>query len=149
MKNSNINEIKKHVDYIIKNNPLKEEIYKNIENIIKLQKSRVNNIKEMIEKSDFFYKNNIIDKEKININKKTITLFLKEIIKIEKTWTKENIKKATENITNKEKIDLKDFADSLRMIITGKNDKNPIFEILDYLGYEKTIKKIKYFIKNV
>ncbi len=149
MKNSNINEIKKHVDYIIKNNPFKEEIYKNIENIIKLQKSRVNNIKEMIEKSDFFYKDNIIDKEKININKKTITLFLKEIIKIEKTWTKENIKKVTENITNKEKIDLKDFADSLRIIITGKNDKNPIFEILSYLGYGKTIKKIKYFIENV
>lgn len=82
------------------------------------------------------YKDNGID---------LVKKFSRELESLEK-FTKESIKNLFDNFLEKNNIKLKNIASPLRIILTGSKVSPGIYEVIQILGKNLTLKRIKYFL---
>lgn len=125
----------------------------NLTALIDINKHKVSTLEEIITKNIFLYKNNIkISDNLINI------YFSNEIIKILKyiyieiknmkeCWNIDIIKKIIMNTITLFKIDLNKIATAIRILITGENNPNSLYDIIFLSGKILLLKKIRNIIK--
>ncbi len=121
--------------------------------LIDVNKHKINTLEDIIIQNTFLYT------EKINIDKNLVNLFFSnEIITILKQlyskikalkikWTIENIKQIISNIITEHNISLNKLATPLRILITGNNNPNSIYDIIFLTGKILLLKKIRNIIK--
>ena len=147
IQNSENDTLKLYMKEIIKKNNYSKNIKNKINAIINMQKYRVSNLKEMIDNSEYFFKDIKYNLEEID--KKNITKVYENIKCIKNNWNIEKIKEIINNCGNENKLTLKYIADQLRLIFTGKKDPAPIFQILYYIGYRSVVNNLKKNIKKI
>ena len=121
-----------------------------LEKIISIYQERLKKISEIIELTDFFFKDKLEYKRGLlkwgEMSDKEITVSLDKLEKIlskieEGDWQKENLERIL--ILEAEKIgDKGKLLWPLRVALTGKEASAPPFEIAVILGKEKTLKRI-------
>ena len=72
-------------------------------------------------------------------------LFLEEISKIE-VYSEKKIMEISEEVLKKNNIKFKEFGAPLRMILTGSSKAPSIKEIVEILGINETITRLKRYI---
>jgi len=154
IKQSSIEEIKKYILPIIKKYKINLKYIENLESVILFQKTRVSTLKEMILKSICFYKEKNIFNKKINnsLNNNIINCIkslYKEFENKSYIWDMINIKNTIKIIINKYNVKLPELANNLRIIITGKNNPYPLFELMFILGVKLILNKLQIFIKYI
>jgi glutamyl-tRNA synthetase len=132
----------------------KEISLEKLEKIISIYQERLKKLSEISELTDFFFK------DKLNYNKnllrwremsdreikKSLLTLEKLLINLKLDWTKENLEKIllqeAEKIRDKGKL-----LWPLRVALTGKEASASPFEIVEILGKEKTVKRVKEAVK--
>lgn len=148
IQNCNNNNLKEYIKYTAIKNKLTIKNDKKIDGIIHLQKKRSSTLIDMINNSKYLLNININKNNELEklINKKIIKIIYEELSNKKFEWTIENIKYIIKNIIIINNLTLNDIANQLRLIITGKNDPGPIFEIIYYVGKKTTINRIIKYI---
>jgi glutamyl-tRNA synthetase len=77
-----------------------------------------------------------------NTNKKILDLIITDLKNIE-NWNSINIEFIIRDIAKKENLKLFNIASPIRAAVTGKNHSPSIFKILELLGKENTLKRLK------
>jgi glutamyl-tRNA synthetase len=119
--------------------------------ILDLVKERIKSLKD-IEMVDFFFKEIEIkkeDREKFlsDENTKKVLKKVRDLIEKLENFDKENLEIILRNLSEELKIKLKEIAQILRLVITGKRISPPLFETMEILGKEKVIKRINKFLE--
>lgn len=132
-----------------------------IQKMVKIYQERLKILSEIVELLDFFFKDKLNYEKKLLFwkdqteqeTKDSLNYSIKLIEKI-KNWTLEEIRelfmKGAEEFSskiNKEKGDRGYLLWPLRVALTGKEASAPPFEIMEILGKEKTLKRIKEALK--
>lgn len=115
-----------------------------LEDIIVAQRERVKTLREMAEKSRFFYENvEYIDAEtcKKHLNKESLPLLkgVKAHLADLTQWEKEAIHHAILTVSEEFNVKMGKVAQPIRVAITGTTVSPPIDETLVLLGQEKTL----------
>jgi len=116
---------------------------------------RVKTLVEFKEEFDIFMS------DEVKYNEEAVEKFLKkdkvsDILSITKKrleaislFTKENIETEARALVGELKIESADLIHPLRVAVTGKSVSAGVFEVLELLGKEKTIKRLENSIKNI
>ena len=155
IKQLSVNDIFKHFIYIEKKMSIKYGFGPSIKTLIKFNKTRVNTLKEIITNNVYLYsENNNIEENVLktyfssSVVKSLYDLY-QEFKNLNYTWTLDNIKMSINFIINKHDIKLYELATPLRILITGKNDSMPVYEMILITGRVLILKKIINIIKKV
>ena len=126
----------------------------NLDNLVSVQKQRVETIKEIAEKSIFFYKD--FENYDMNLAEKyfqpSILAIFKELyseLKDIDAWGNKNISNIISKLTKKFDIKIGKLAQPLRIAITGTNISPSIDDTLHLLGQEKSLVRLKRAIKYI
>lgn len=116
-------------------------------NLILAQRERAKTIREMAEKSLFFYTDHVIWDE--DAKSKHLVAGLKQplqtliqALKSESHWTKENIHDKLKKVAERCGLKIGDLAQPVRVAVTGGTVSPPIDITLALLGQEKTISRL-------
>lgn len=131
---------------------IKEEYrdYEYIKSIIYLEKDRLKVIKNIVDRVDFYfiddikYDNEVISK--VLKNKNILKEFLEEIKQIEE-FSPSEIEKITKSFIEKNNYKLSELVHPVRVAITGSLVSAGLFETIAVLGKEKCISRIEKFLK--
>lgn len=116
--------------------------------VIELEKPRANTLKEMAEKSLFFFTDDIeIDDGAASkwLNEKSVAI-LKEVdreIEGLSVFNQDGLSRVFDSITKKMGLKMKEVAQPVRVAITGGTASPGIFEIMELIGKEKVLKRIR------
>lgn len=117
--------------------------------IIQLQVDRVKTLKEMAERSRYFFEDNIAYDEAAC--KKLFTPEIKSILKslaavFERTtdWTKENLHQLILAAATEHNLKIGQLAQPLRLAVTGGTVSPSIDSTLQFIGKEKVIRRLKW-----
>lgn len=120
-----------------------------IKDVFQAQQERAKTLKEMAEKSDFFYKDDITFDEEAkakNITPDSLS-YLKELVQHleaipESDWRKEKIHDAIMLATERLNIKLGKLAQPLRVALTGNVISPPIDITLELIGKKRTLQRL-------
>lgn len=118
--------------------------------IIKLQIERSRTLKEMFENSQYFFEDEIkefdekgvkkfLSKEIINEIFPDVIILFEEI----KEFSILNLETELRNLAEKKNLKLTNIVQPLRLALTGRTATPGIFEVIFYLGREKSINRLK------
>jgi glutamyl-tRNA synthetase len=115
--------------------------------VIKLQASRVKTLKEMAERSRFFYEEILPSEELLNKSVKPQQTVLKklyeELEKCENSyWTDEQLHTIISTIAEQNQIKLGDLAQAVRVVLTGTTVSPPLNSTMRLLGREKVLRRL-------
>lgn len=115
--------------------------------VIQLQSARVKTLKEMAERSKFFYEEIIPSDELLNTKVKPYQTVLKTLYdELEKTdnsfWTDENLHTIIQQIAERLTIKLGDLAQMVRVVLTGSTVSPPLNSTMRLLGREKVLSRL-------
>jgi glutamyl-tRNA synthetase len=126
----------------------------NLDSLVSVQKQRVETIKEIAEKSIFFYKD--FENYDMNLAEKyfqpSILAIFKELyseLKDIDAWDNKNISNIIGKLTRKFDIKISKLAQPLRVAVTGTNISPSINDTLCLLGQEKSLDRLKRAIKYI
>jgi len=128
--------------------PEKYRNYKNINKILDLSKSRIKNIEQITTSCSYYIEENIIIPEQIKnefLPAGKIGL-LKEIqtkLKEQQNWTPKDLEKTIRDFAAAKNIQAGEIILPLRVAVTGTNVSPGLFEVLELIGKEKTIKRLE------
>jgi glutamyl-tRNA synthetase len=116
--------------------------------VIRLLQSRLKTLRDFITMGDFFFTEDF--SRELNIEEgdklKDILIKLSDKLSLIESWDANRIEKHIRISLEEESINSRWFLQSLRIIVTGKKVTPSLFETLEVLGKEKTLKRIKEFI---
>lgn len=124
--------------------------------LIEITKERMKHLTEFPEWSYFYF----VSEEEFEIDRKDAKKAFKEKEKVKKvlnfaverfarleTWEKENIEKILRSIPEKLNVKGKFVFQPIRAAVTGKLVSPPLFESIELLGKEKTVKRLEKALK--
>lgn len=119
--------------------------------VILLQALRVKTLKEMAEKSRYFFEDTVqYDEASV---KKYVTEESKVLLQIIKTyfenitdWTKENLHQAIVDIAEKQNVKMGQLAQPLRVAVTGSTVSPSIDSTLQLIGREKVLQRLAFIL---
>ncbi|WP_343152851.1 glutamate--tRNA ligase [Buchnera aphidicola] len=118
-----------------------------LKELIKLLRFRFSTVKDMANECKIFYKENIIlkdlNKQYIHLNTNAVVFCFYKKIKNIKSWDIESISFALKKVVEKFKINFKELAIPLRIILTGKENFFSINTIVFLLGKDVVLLRIK------
>ncbi|MCM8757554.1 MAG: glutamate--tRNA ligase [Candidatus Omnitrophica bacterium] len=121
-------------------------------NVVKLFQNRISTLAEFIEWADFFFKDEIEPepqaKEKF-LNKdlsKEFSLFLNRLAQL-KEFNPQTIEMEFRQLVKDLNLEARQLVHPVRVALTGKTVGPGLFELIYYLGKERTIQRIKKWIK--
>ncbi|WP_448379202.1 glutamate--tRNA ligase [Fervidobacterium sp.] len=120
-----------------------DEVY--LEKVIVAVKDRIEELSQLPELTDFFFERPNVSIEKTLEAVETYKALLEELQKVE-VWNKENIYASFKTAMKNAKLKGKDFYMTLRLILTGKNEGPELIDILEILGKEEVIARIKNYL---
>ncbi|WKZ20526.1 MAG: glutamate--tRNA ligase [Candidatus Jettenia sp. CY-1] len=124
-------------------------------NLVELYHERFKTFQDLLNQTRFFFTDTIeydqiaVDKF---LNKEGIALLLKEVysaLSLLKDFDKKNLEESLRALTVKIGIGFSKLAQPLRVAITGKSVSAGIFETMELLGKEKTLKRLNCTVKNL
>ncbi len=135
-----VNEFKKKIE---------EKYLKIIFQNLNILKNKAKTLEDIYNNSSFIFEYNqtlILKSNLINEkNKVYLNDFLEEISKIE-VYSEKKIMEISEEVLKKNNIKFKEFGAPLRMILTGSSKAPSIKEIVEILGINETITRLKRYI---
>lgn len=141
-------EILKHLKPFLERYPLKKFSEDYLISILESVKPRVKTLKEMAEMIDFYLLEEIIPEEKAKEKYLTpqIKPLLKKLLSEIDHLSFEDEKRLEEEfraLANSEGIKLKEFAQAVRVALTGRTVSPPLFEVMKNLGKERVKKRLE------
>ncbi|MEM9243992.1 MAG: glutamate--tRNA ligase [Pseudomonadota bacterium] len=116
--------------------------------IIHLQADRVKTLKEMAEKSDYFYKN--IDaydekaaKKHLSVDNAEMLIRLYDDFAALADWQADNIQQVIHNVADDYQLKLGKVAQPIRVAVTGGTVSPPMGITLQLLGRDRTLKRLR------
>jgi len=139
--------IQKELQWHLDNQQIVIQDEPNILEVIKLQASRVKNLKELAERSRFFYEEILPEEELLNKTVKPHLDILKklhhELENSDNTlWTDEHLHTIITKISEQNQIKLGDLAQAVRVILTGTTVSPPLNCTMRLLGREKVLRRL-------
>lgn len=115
--------------------------------IISLQAERVKTLKEMAEKSRYFFEEEIqydeaSVKKYLTPEAKPLLLAAKNVFETITDWTKENLHQAIVKIAEEQGVKMGQLAQPLRVAVTGSTVSPSIDSTLQWIGKEKVLKRL-------
>ena len=117
--------------------------------IISIQSERTKTLKEMAERSRYFYEEVILSdqmKAEISDDLKPILLEVKDCFTALHPWTKETIHDTILKIAEKNELKLGKLAQPLRIIMTGGTISPPIDATIYLIGRERAIMRLNHML---
>lgn len=150
IKDSAVDYVAQHLAWHFKRLNIDTSDGPSLEDVVRAQRDRVKTLREMAEKSRFFYQDIHYDEE---ISRKEFTIDLLPIFeKLSKqldsiSWEKEALHEAILETAENLQIKMGKVAQPLRLAITGGTVSPSIDLTLELLGKEKTLERIKKVMK--
>ncbi|MEC8148179.1 MAG: glutamate--tRNA ligase [Pseudomonadota bacterium] len=125
-----------------------------LEEVISLYAERANTIKDMAEKSFFFFQKptvfNAKAKEKF-IDLRAIELISTTIsrLRIMEEWDSESIRRELKRIVEENSIGFSALGQPIRIALSGSTNSPDIAEILNILGREESLARMEFAVKNL
>ena len=133
---------------------LPTDVGPSLEDLVEIQKQRMETIRDIAEQSIFFYKD--FEQYDAKLTKKYLKQDImgefKELydeLKSIKSWDKNSIKNVIEKLTKKFEIKIGKLAQPLRVAITGTNISPSIDDTLHLLGQDKSLDRLRKAIKYI
>ena len=122
--------------------------------IVPLLKNRSKTLVDMAEQSRFYFEKDLTYDEKAiaKFCKPSILPLLKDLLAMFKkmpTFSKEELENAFVSFMEKNDIKLKKIAQPLRVTLTGKTASPGIFEVMEVLGKNRVIERLKFMINHI
>lgn len=123
-----------------------------LEDLVQIQAERCKTLKEICEKSTYFFEDNIQYDEKavekhINADSEELLAELyKEFKNLEK-WDHNNLQTCINNITAKFNVGMGKVAQPLRVVVTGGTQSPSIDKTLELIGKDKVLLRISSFLE--
>jgi len=139
--------IKQHLKFKIED--------KKILKVIPLIKERINKLTDVNDLVEFLAKDVDYDKRLLFDRGGNSQLIKKQLLEIEqklkdiKDWNLEAITQAMRDVCNSRDYNRGQFFMTLRVAVTGRTVTPPLFESMEILGQEKTLKKISLALKKI
>lgn len=147
IKTADVNEAEKNLQWQFDELKINTKNGPKLADIIAAQAERAKTLKEMAEKSRFFYEDIIYDADaaKKNLTPETLPALQNVLSELEKLkdWNKENIHKVIELTVEKTGLKMGKVAQPIRVAVTGNTISPPIDLTLELLGKEKTLERLK------
>ncbi len=126
----------------------------NIMKIVPLLKNRSKTLAEMAEQSRFYFEKDIAYDETIiaKFCKPSILPLLKDLLAMFENmhgFSKQELEDAFVSFMEKNNIKLKKIAQPLRVALTGKTVSPGIFEVMEVLGKNRVIKRLRFIIDHI
>ncbi|MGQ3684826.1 MAG: glutamate--tRNA ligase [Candidatus Loosdrechtia sp.] len=124
-------------------------------NLVKLYHERFKNFQDLLKQTTFFFSDAVeYDQPAVDkfLRKEGIADLLQEVhsaISSVKDFDKEHLEESLRALTTKAGTGFSKLAQPIRVAITGKSVSAGLFETMELLGKEKTLKRIDYTIKNL
>ncbi len=117
---------------------------------IEMEKEKISLLSDVPEKIDFMLSDNIIYDEKA-VQKRLkkagagkILLGILEVIQNVDSFTAENLENAIRKLTEEKNISAGKIFHPLRVAVSGRMTGPGLFELIEFIGKEKTVERIKY-----
>lgn len=139
-------EIAKNLDSYLKKLDIDSTQGPSLVEVVKAQRERVKTLKEMAEKSQFFYKNIAYDPEASNHLTAAIKPPLAVVydqLQILSTWSQEAIHGVIEQVAAQHQLKLGKLAQPLRVAVTGGTISPPIDLTLQVMGRELVTQRLQ------
>lgn len=116
--------------------------------LVPLSKERIKTLKEFFEINDFMfnkpaYNKEILSKLKVGDINKSLEATLEKLESMEKHWSSEKFEQTFRELANELDIPVRDMFQLIRVTISGKLITPPLFESIEILGEDETIKRVK------
>lgn len=111
--------------------------------VVLLQRERVKTIKEMAEKSNYFYLAPIIEKQTLSAEMLGLLKNLQERFQSLSVWTDESIHNILIEIATELSLKLGKVAQPLRYVVTGSNVSPPMNATLRLLGKKEVLERLQ------
>lgn len=124
-------------------------------NLVELYHERFKTFQDLLNQTRFFFTDTIeYDQVAVDkfLNKEGIAGLLKEVysaLSLLKDFDKKNLEESLRALTVKIGIGFSKLAQPLRVAITGKSVSAGIFETMELLGKEKTLKRLSCTVNNL
>ena len=124
-------------------------------NLVKLYHERFKTFQDLVNQTRFFFTDTIeYDQAAIDkfLKKEGVGKLLKEVysaISRVDSFNKQDLEDSLRALTEKLGVGFSKLAQPMRVAITGKSVSAGIFETMELLGKEKTLKRLSYAIKNL
>lgn len=116
-------------------------------NVAVLAQDRINLLSDYEKIAGFFYKDPELAKiPPVSMSRATISN-VTDALRASLNWTSSEIKAVIGNTASSEKVDRIELITDIRNIVSGSNITPPLFESLEKLGQEKTIKRLKSYLQ--
>jgi len=127
-------------DLICNDIPEKTRIIKGMDSL----KQRANTIKELAESALFYIKRPEPDEKASKILAESVETIKEIAVILEKVidWNEENIKSAIKEFANDKELKLGKVAQPIRALLTGSTTSPSVFEIMEILGKEESLKRL-------
>lgn len=153
IKTADVNEAEKNLQWQFDELKINTKNGPKLADIIAAQAERAKTLKEMAEKSRFFYEDIIYDADaaKKNLTRETLPALQNVLSELEKLkdWNKENIHKVIESTVEKTGLKMGKVAQPIRVAVTGNTISPPIDLTLELLGKEKTLERLKKAVSHI
>jgi glutamyl-tRNA synthetase len=146
--------LSKHLTPFLQEQGFSEEKTHNIKGIIKTLNARSKTLKEMAESALFYFQEKVIydqksaDKFLNHPSAESFKLLCQELNSIEK-FTEKNLEDAFKTVMDKTDLGLGKIAQPVRVALSGKTVSPGIFEVIEVLGKERTLKRLNDAIKYI
>jgi glutamyl-tRNA synthetase len=123
----------------------------NINDVIEIQRERAKTLKELAERSRFFYETitpseDLVKKHLTGAIKPALKVLYQDLVKLT-SWTDEAIHSELQQSTEKLQMKLGDLAQPVRVILTGGTVSPPLNSTMRVLGKEETLRRLADFIE--
>lgn len=124
-------------------------------NMVTLYHERFKNFQDLLNQARFFFTDSIeYDQVAVDkfLKKEGITKLLEEVhsaLFLVKDFDKKNLEDSLRALTEKVGVGFSKLAQPLRVAITGRSVSAGIFETMELLGKDKTLKRLDFSIKNL
>jgi glutamyl-tRNA synthetase len=135
---------KKYIEALNKRYPSYNE--KITSKVALLTQDRISNLKDYSKIANFFY-NQPKKIPSVKTRKEIITNVGKEFLNI-KNWNSDSIKQNIDKVAEEKKIDRIELITSIRNIVSGQTITPPLYESIEKLGKEETVKRLEKYAKN-
>lgn len=116
-----------------------------LKKIVLAVRDRIEELSELPELASFFFKRPEKLPERTTDAVETYATLLEELEKLE-NWTKETIYAAFKNVMKTAKLKGKEFYMNLRLILTGRTEGPELIDVLEALGKDETIARLRNFV---
>jgi glutamyl-tRNA synthetase len=141
-------ELTQRLEAYLVDHPRKEKIAP----LVPLIKERIKKLSDFIPLTNFIlekaeYDLEVFKKLKIDDPKVVLEKVLKNLEEMEKPWSSENFEQTFKKLAEELEISNVDMFQLLRIAVSGQLVSPPLFESIQILGEEETLKRIKYVLE--